>query len=91
MYADEEFNKKYRKIYEYGQAWDEIAFRERFEAEGNDMEQLEKEMNLMRQYEDAIEKGRQSHICGFILIDAKQLKLDLQPVRTIILNTIASN
>ncbi|CEM19434.1 unnamed protein product [Vitrella brassicaformis CCMP3155] len=74
-YCDSYF-AMYRRIYDFEKQWDETAFFERKLTHAS----LSREMGLMRDFEEDLEKLKQTHIFGVLSVEARTLKMNLVPV-----------
>eukprot|EP00925_Amoebophrya_sp_RCC4383_P008524 GSA25T00006891001.1 len=75
QYADQTF-AQYRRIYDYGIKWNPEAT-----AKNDSHHYFFREMNLMRNFQDDLDRLRPHHVLSFILLDAKVLKAEaLMPV-----------
>jgi dynein heavy chain len=74
-YATDQY-ESYRRIYDYGACWDEDAFIEK----DYSYAELYKQMMLMREYQEDLDKFRTHHVVGIIYVDGKALRNELVPI-----------
>eukprot|EP00928_Gymnodinium_smaydae_P068050 TRINITY_DN5109_c0_g7_i1.p1 TRINITY_DN5109_c0_g7~~TRINITY_DN5109_c0_g7_i1.p1 ORF type:complete len:4115 (+),score=1184.64 TRINITY_DN5109_c0_g7_i1:176-12520(+) len=83
VFATETY-EQYRKIYRYGQDWDEVAF---VDADPG-YDELYDEMAKMRGFQEDLDKFKQHHVLGIISVDGKSLKSQLSPIPEAALNVM---
>jgi dynein heavy chain len=66
----------FRRIYEYGEAWNE----EEYIAKSHSHDELARDMTAMREFQDDLEKFKSHHNVGIIVVDGKNLRESLRPI-----------
>jgi dynein heavy chain len=75
MYANEQY-EPYRRIYQYGQDWDETAFLEM----EHTYDSIQPPMEMMKRFQEDLEKFRPHNVLGIISVDGKSLRNELAPI-----------
>ncbi|CAK9112259.1 Protein transport protein Sec61 subunit alpha (Secretory 61 complex subunit alpha) [Durusdinium trenchii] len=73
-FSDKHF-ELFRRIHDYGNSWDEKAY-----VAAATAQDLASEMSLMREFQTDLDKYKQHHHVGIIMINGSNLRESLQPV-----------
>jgi dynein heavy chain len=68
----------FRRIHEYGLQWNEEEYAAKFQPSAH--EELARDMFLMREFQDDLDKFKPHHNVGIIVVDGKNLRASLTPI-----------